>query len=175
MTTHIALLKGVNVGGHRMVPMADLRVALTTAGYGDVRTVLGTGNIVLETPEIDAAILESNLERDLQAALGITTDVMVRAPSEWAAILVANPFPDVAEREPGRLLVVVMRAPPDLAKATAYLETHQGPERVEFVGREVFIHYPDGQGASRLSIPRLGNGTARNWNTMQKIASIARV
>lgn len=173
MTTHIALLKGVNVGGHRMVPMADLRVALTKAGYGDVRTVLATGNIVLETPEIDATILESNLEHDLQAALGVTAAVIVRPASEWDAILAANPFPDVAEREPGRLLVVVMKAPPDLAKATTYLDTYQGPERVEFVGREVFIHYPDGQGASRLSIPRLGNGTARNWNTMRRIASIA--
>jgi uncharacterized protein (DUF1697 family) len=172
VTTYIALLKGVNVGGNRMVPMADVRSALTEAGYGQVRTLLATGNIVLEAPKVAAATLESKLELDLHAALGVRTDVMVRDAREWAAIVAANPLPDVAASEPARLLVVVMKTPPDLAKARAYLETYGGPERVEFVGREAFVHYPDGQGASRLSIPKLGNGTARNWNTVMKLAAL---
>ncbi len=172
MTTYIALLKGVNVGGNRLLPMADLRVALTQAGYDDVRTVLASGNVVLDAPATAPNTLEASLERTIAAALGVRTDVMVRDADAWASILAANPFPDAAEREPGRLLVVVMKTPPDRTKAYAYLDTYDGPERVEFVGREVFIHYPDGQGASKLAIPRLGNGTARNWNTMLKLAAI---
>ena len=168
MTTYIALLKGINVGGHRRIAMADLKAALGEAGFDNVRTVLASGNVVLETPAAPAAALERRLETALSDALGVTTDFMVRDADEWSAMIAANPFPDVAEREPGRLLVLVMKTRPDQAKTEAYLATYDGPERVEFVGREIFIHYPDGQGASRLALPRLGNGTGRNWSTVMK-------
>ncbi len=172
MTTYIALLKGVNVGGNRMVPMAELRAALTERGYENVRTLLASGNVVLDTPTIQTATLESRLEADLQAAMGVTTHFMVRDAAEWAAILAANPFPQVAESDPGHLLVMVMKTEPDGPRARAYLDAYEGPETVAFAGREIFIHYPDGQGASRLALPKLGNGTARNWNTMRKLAAL---
>jgi len=173
VTTYIALLKGINVGGNRRIAMADLKAALGEAGFENVRTVLASGNVVLEAPSTDAAELERRLETALADALEVTTDFMVRDADEWSAMIAANPFPDIAEREPGRLLVLVMKTRPDLAKAEAYLATYDGPERVEFVGREVFIHYPGGQGASRLAITRFGNGTGRNWSTVMKLAKLA--
>ena len=173
MTAYIALLKGINVGGNRRIAMADLKSALGEAGFEDVRTVLASGNVVLEAAPTATSALESRLETVLADALGVTTDFMVRDAAEWAAMIQANPFPDVAERDPGRLLVLVMKTRPDAAKAKVYLESYDGPERVEFVGREVFIHYPDGQGTSRLAITRFGNGTGRNWNTVLKLAAIA--
>ena len=172
MTTYIALLKGINVGGNRRLPMADLKAALTAAGFEDVRTILASGNVVLDTPKTDPATLETRLASETADRLGVTTDYMVRDAGQWRAMLAANPFPDVAANEPGRLLVVVMKTQPDESKVQAYLEAFAGPERVAIVGREVFIHYPDGQGESRLSIPRLGNGTARNWNTAVKLAAL---
>lgn len=168
----MALLKGINVGGHRRIAMADLRVALTDAGFDDVRTVLASGNVVLEAPKTETADLETRLEAALAGALGVTTHFMVRDAAEWSAMIAANPFPDEAEREPGRLLVLVMKTLLDQSKATAYLDSYDGPERIEILGREVFIHYLDGQGTSALSLPRLGNGTARNWNTVTRLATL---
>jgi uncharacterized protein (DUF1697 family) len=172
VTAYVALLKGINVGGNRRIAMADLKTALADAGFEDVRTVLASGNVVLKTSPTDGATLERRLETVLEDALGVTTDFMVRDADEWAATIAANPFPDAAEREPGRLIVLFLKTRPDLAKTEAYLATYAGPERVEFVGREAFIHYPDGQGASRLALPRLGNGTGRNWSTVMKLAAL---
>jgi uncharacterized protein (DUF1697 family) len=172
VTSYVALLKGINVGGHRRIAMADLKRALTEAGFDDVRTLLASGNVVLETPRADPAVLEARLASETASRLGVTTDYMVRDAAAWATIIAANPFPDVAAREPGRLLVVVMQTKPDEAKVLAYLDGYDGPERVSIVDREIFIHYPDGQGQSRLSIARFGNGTARNWNTVLKLATM---
>ena len=172
MTTYIALLKGINVGGNRRLPMADLKAALTEAGFEDVRTILASGNVVLDAPETDPAALEARLASETTARLGVTTDYMVRDGAQWRAMIEANPFPDAAAKDPGHLLVVVMKTTPDASKVRAYLEAYDGPERVAVVGREIFIHYPDGQGTSRLSIPRLGNGTARNWNTAVRLAAL---
>jgi uncharacterized protein (DUF1697 family) len=172
MISYIALLKGVNVGGNRTVSMADLKAALTKLDYANVRTLLVSGNVVFDAEPTETATLEEKLEKDLASSLGVTTDIMVRDPSEWAAILAANPFPDEAVGEPSRLLVMVMKTRPDHPKATAYLAAYDGPEKVEFVGREIFIFYPGGQGASKLNITKFGIGTARNWNTMQKLAAI---
>ena len=172
MRTYIALLKGINVGGNRRLPMADLKAALTDAGFADVRTILASGNVVLDAPETDPASLESRLASATTSRLGVTTDYMVRDANQWRAMIGANPFPDAAEREPKHLLVVVMKTEVTDPKALAYLETYEGPERVAIVGREIFIYYPDGQGTSRLSIPRLGNGTARNLNTVARLAAL---
>ena len=172
MPSYVALLKGINVGGNRRIAMADLKTALTEAGFEAVRTVLASGNVVLDASPTDPAELERRLEAALADALDVTTDFMVRDANAWSAMIAANPFPDVAEREPGRLLVLVMKTAIDRPKVTAYLDSYVGPEDVELVGREIFIHYPEGQGNSRLSIPRLGNGTARNWNTVIRLATL---
>lgn len=172
MTSYIGLLKGINVGGHRRIAMADLRTALTDAGLDAVRTVLASGNVVFEATRTDGAALEARLETALTEGLGVTTHFMVRDAAEWSAMIAANPFPDVAEQVPSRLLVLVMKTHVDRPTATAYLEAYEGPERIEIVGREVFIHYPDGQGASALSLTRFGNGTARNWNTVVRLATL---
>ena len=172
MTTYIALLKGINVGGNRRLPMADLKAALTDAGFGNVRTILASGNVVLDATETDPAALESRLASETRARLGVTTDYMVRDGDQWRAMIAANPFSDAAETDPAHLLVVVMKTQTEESKAKAYLDTYDGPERVAIIGREIFIHYPDGQGTSRLSIPRLGNGTARNWNTATRLAAL---
>jgi len=172
VTTYIALLKGINVGGNRRLPMADLKEALTQAGFESVRTILASGNVVLDAPRTEPAALEARLEAETTERLGVTTDYMVRDAAAWSALIAANPYPDVAASDPGRLLVVVMKTEPDVTKVRAHLDGFDGPERVSIVGREIFIHFPDGMGSSRLSIPRFGNGTARNWNTVIRLAAL---
>ncbi len=169
---YAALLRAVNVGG-RKVEMAPLRAALAAEGYGDPRTLLASGNIVLEAPKMAAAKLESAVERIVADISGVASDVMVRTAGDWPAILAANPFPEIAASAPNRLVVLVFKSTPDAARLAAYLKTYTGPEEVRLIGREAFIHYPMGQGVSKLALPKaIGPATARNWNTMQKLTEL---
>lgn len=172
MTSWVALLRGVNVGGHRKLPMAELRAALTARGYRQVRTLLASGNIVLDAADESAAALEARLEADLEEAAGVRTDVIVRAPAEWAALIAANPFPAEAEAQPSRLVVVVMKGAADRSAADTYLKSYAGDERVAMVGRDVFVFYGDGMGNSKLATGKFGLGTARNWNTVRKLGAL---
>jgi len=166
----IALFRGVNVGGHRKLPMAELRAALEKMGYRGVETLLASGNLVFEAKG-KAASLESKLEADLKKAFGLTTDVMIRDPKEWAAIIEANPFPDEAEEDPSHFVVVALKAKPGL-EAVKALAAHRGPEKVHVRGREAYVFYGERMADSKLNLTKLGSGTARNWNTVLKLAAM---
>ncbi|MEZ4266832.1 MAG: DUF1697 domain-containing protein [Myxococcota bacterium] len=175
MSEWIALLRAVNLGGTRKVPMAELRTALGGLGYAKVRTLLASGNVVFEADGADAQALEAKLEADLLAVAGVRTEVMVRDPGEWAALMAANPFVAESESQPSRLALLVMKTAVDRAKADAYLAGYGGGEKVAFVGRDAFIYFPDGMGVSKLATGKFGVGTARNWNTVQKLAAMVGV
>jgi uncharacterized protein (DUF1697 family) len=171
-----ALLKGVNVGGNRKLPMADLRGFLTDLGYADVRTLLASGNAVLDADERDGPSLEAHLGREAEARLGLTTEFLVRSAAEIQAVIAANPFPEQARDRPNHLLVLFHRAPVDPALLDA-IAGHPGPERVRAVGRELYIDYADGIGEStlpqamaKLKFPKIATG--RNWNTLVKLAAM---
>lgn len=169
-----ALLKGVNVGGNRKIPMADLRDFLTTLGLTDVKTLLASGNAVFDSDEKDAAKLEAQLEREARAKLGLDTGWLMRSHAELAAVVKANPFPDAAKQHPSHLLVHFHRDPfPTKLLPLA----HDGPERLAAEGRELFVDYPDDVGHSKLpqsmnraKFPKLV--TARNWNTVLKLVEL---
>lgn len=169
MKRYIALLRGVNVGGNRALPMAELRARLLELGYADVRTLLASGNLVLAVPEVQTAVLEARLEADLYSALGLETSVMVRDSAEWTQILGANPYPEEARTDPSHLLVVVLKAQPSPAAIQKLADEHKGPERISVQGREAYVYYPAGIGDSKLSLKILGPGTGRNWNTVLKL------
>jgi uncharacterized protein (DUF1697 family) len=176
--TRIALLRAVNVGGRTPVAMADLRALLTGLGFADVRTVLQSGNLVFGAAGTDAGALEARLERELAARLGVATDVLVRTAGEWRALVAANPFPAEAQRDPARLVAVVLKAKPPAGAAAALRAAIVGRERVEVRGREAYAVYPDGQGRSKLTLPLIEKhlacrATARNWNTVLKLAALA--
>ncbi len=178
MRHYIALLRGVNVGGNRKLPMADLKRELIALGYANVRTLLASGNFVFEGTKESTTKLEGKLEGELAARMGLATDIMVRTPEEWEAAIAANPFPAEAESHPSRLLLMALKSEPAAAARAAlasYLERLAGPERVEVRGREVFVFFPEGQGNSKLNLKALGSSTGRNWNTVLKLrAMVAR-
>src|SRR5688572_3602759 len=103
MTRHVALLRAVNVGGRTSLAMAELRKVAEGLGYGPVKTLLQSGNLVFDAKG-KADALERALEAALQRQLGIATDFMVRGAREWDAIIAANPFPDEAKSDPGHLV-----------------------------------------------------------------------
>jgi len=164
---HIALLRGINVGGNKMVAMSDLRDMAERLGLRDARTLLQSGNLVFSSGKSPA-----QLEKLLEREIGANVSVMVRTAEEWRAVVARNPFAEEAKRDPGRLLVMALKEPAD-AKTLVM----PGPEIARGSGREIYLYYPDGQGTSKLTNAviekKLGTrGTARNWNTVMKLAAL---
>lgn len=176
MTTFIALLRGINVGGHKLVAMSDLRDFLTGLGMADVRSLLQSGNLVFRSDARSPAALERLLEAEAKKRLDLETEFLVRTAREWEGIIARNPFPREAKTNPGRLLVVVLKDAPDAKQVKALQAAITGPEVVKVQGREAFIVFPEGIGRSRLASTliekKLGTrGTGRNWNTVLKLAA----
>jgi uncharacterized protein (DUF1697 family) len=177
MPLHIALLRGVNLGGHKAVKMAGLRECLTDLGCSDVQTVLQSGNVVFRSDRRSGAALEQWLEEAVAAHLGVRTDIIARSPDEWQSLIAANPFREEAKRDPAHLVAMCFKAKPTASSIDALRSAISGPERLHAAGRELYIVYPNGQGQSRLTTAiidtRLGQrGTARNWNTVLKLYAL---
>lgn len=176
MTKRIALLRGVNVGGKTKVAMADLRELFTDLGLASPKTVLQSGNVVFEGGP-GGAELEQLLERETGARLGLSTAYMVRNAGEWRNLVARNPFPEEAASNPGYVLAMPLKTAPDPEAVAALRAVIVGPERVEAVGRELYIHYPEGIGRSKLTIKQIESklgtkGTGRNWNTVLRLAAL---
>jgi uncharacterized protein (DUF1697 family) len=176
MTRQIALLRGVNVGPSRRVPMAALRELLTGLGHGDVRTYLQSGNVVL-TSDATPDRLARDLERAIEEHLGVDPLVVVRTRDELADVIERNPLGDVAS-DPKRFQVSFLSAEPDAERVRAIEAVDVAPERLVVSGREIYAWHPDGVQSSplaRLLTDRqLGvTATARNWNTVTKLLALA--
>jgi len=173
----IALVRAVNVGG-RAMPMADLRVMVASLGFTDVRTLLQSGNLVFRGEGTDEAV-EATLEAASEQRFGYQADYFVRTRKEWDEIIAANPFVDEARDDPARLVVVALKAKIADSAIEMLRGAIKGREYAEAKDRCAYIVYPDGQGDSKLTISvierALGvRGTARNWNTVLKLATLAR-
>jgi uncharacterized protein (DUF1697 family) len=117
------------------------------------------------------------LEDGAAKRLGLSLDFFVRSAAEWARVIAANPFLDEAKNDPARLVVVVLKNAPERAAVAALQKAIKGREVVRAKGREAFITYPDGQGRSKLTMALIErhletSGTARNWNTVLKLAAL---
>jgi uncharacterized protein (DUF1697 family) len=167
MTGFTALLRAVNVGGTGKLPMAELKAMGEAAGFKTVRTFIASGNLVFESDKSEAEV-KALLEAAMQAYAGKPVGVLVRTADELARILAENPFPDAA---PNRVVAIFLdHAPPADA-----LDQAKGVQQEEFrLGRrEIYVHYGDGMADSKLKIPAAKAGTARNINTIAKLAEMA--
>jgi uncharacterized protein (DUF1697 family) len=173
MARFVALLRGINVTGRNKVGMAELRAAAGELGWSKVDTYIQSGNLVAEAPASQAE-LEAQLEEAIQERFGISVPVVIRSAAEWPAYAVGNPFPEAAEREPNRLMLLLSKAPPRPDAADALQQRARDGELVRLVGDALWIHYPGGAGTSKLTpalIDRLvgSSATARNWRTVLKL------
>jgi len=167
MNTYVALLRAVNVGGTRKLPMAELRVMCEEAGFGAVRTFIASGNVVFESAQT-AAQVAAALESRLHAYAGKPVGVLVRTGAEMAAVLARNPF---ASEAPNRVVAIFLDAPPP-GDALEHASGRKD-EACALGEREIYVHYGDGMADSRLKIPAARHGTARNMNTIAKLAGMA--
>jgi len=177
MTVHIALLRAVNLGGKTSLAMADLRAMAAEMGLTDARTLLQSGNMVFKSDESQSA-LETLLESQTATMLGLKTKYVLRTASQWDALISANPFPDEARTAPAKLQVVLLKAAPPASWSKSLIDWNTGPERVEVIGRALYIVYPGGIGRSKLNAAPAWRkldtvGTARNWNTVVKLRDLA--
>ena len=167
MTVYVALLRAVNVGGTGKLPMAELKSMCAALGFKNVRTYIASGNVVFESGAAEARV-KSLLEARLNKYAGKSVGVVVRKPAELAAVLKANPFPRAA---PNRTLVTFLDAPPPKDALTQ--AAGRTNEEMRLGIREIFVHYPEGAGTSKLRIPAAKAGTARNINTVGALVKLA--
>lgn len=167
MTTYIALLRAVNVGGTGKLPMADLKAMCEKAGFTEVRTYIASGNVLFESNKSEAQVA-AKLQASLKAYAGKPVGVFVRTAAEMDAVLKANPFPKAA---PNRTMAIFLDAPP----SPKILDTivGQNGEEVRLGVREIYVSYGEGMANSKLKIPAAQAGTARNMNTVAKLAALA--
>jgi len=190
--THIALLRGINLGGHKKVAMPELRDLVASLGHTDVATYIQSGNVLFTPPQAGpdqagtgqagTAALAAELEQAVAARLGVQAGVIVLSRDELARVAAANPYS--AEPDPRRVHVIFLPVEPGpghadwLAGMQRQAAEKGSRDEVTLVGRAVFLHTPDGFGRSELArlLSRSGGpmsvksaGTARNWATVTKL------
>jgi uncharacterized protein (DUF1697 family) len=189
MASHVALLRGINVGGRNKVPMADLREVVTSLGHTGVSTYIQSGNVLFSTADTDTAKLAAALESAIGERFGIWASVVVLSRDELARVLASNPYPD--EPNPRLVHVVFLNAKPPkdvldrIAAAESAAAAKGSRDTVQAAGQVLFLHTPGGFGTSELaqalfriiSAPakqkqRALAATARNWATATKLLSL---
>ena len=174
----IVLLRGINVGARGpRIAMADLRNFALELGFTQPRTLLQSGNLVMDGGDMDED-LELRLQSEAVKRLGVSVDFVTRTTDAWRAAIEANPFSRAAATDPGHLLIFFLKSPPAAGAIDDLRAAITGREAVRLDGAQAYLVYPDGIGDSRLTNAvierRLGvRGTGRNWNTVQKIAALA--
>lgn len=175
MTVCVALLRGINVGGHNKLPMASLRAIATECGFGDVQTYIQSGNVVFTSP-LGAAKVAITLHDAILAETGVDARVVLRTAVDLANVVADNPF--LARSADEKMLHVSFlyeQSTPTLAAVDAEVYS---PDEVEVIDAHAYLHTPNGFGRSKLAtesvIRKLGiQGTTRNWRTVTTLADMA--
>ena len=167
MTAFVALLRAVNVGG-RQLAMADLKRIAGELGLDNPTTYIASGNLLFASRKSERE-LKKALETAIENHMGKPVGVMIRTARDMAAVAAANPFAD----QPGsRVVAIFLDASPP--KDTVTAAKNVADERIALGRREIYVHYPNGQGPSKLKIPAVATGTARNMNSVAKLAEMAK-
>jgi len=183
--THLALLRGINLGGHNKIAMADLRKVATALGHTDVTTYIQSGNVVFTTKDTDTAALAAAFERAIAEGLGIRPRVVVLSRDELAQVVADNPYPDEPNPKNVHAIFLSEDPSPDLmdtvAAASRQVAQKGSRDSAQVAGRTVYLHTPDGYGRSELAalLARAGGGksariagTARNCATVTKLLAL---
>lgn len=176
MKTFIGLLRGVNVGGNKRVPMSDLRTLCDELGWRHVQTYIQSGNLVFSASGKTAA-LEIALEQALEKRFGFSVPIIIRSASDWPTYVKSNPFLEACEKDSHLVMLCLSKAPPKPDIAKNLLERAAGGERIVQIGDALWVHFANGVARSKLSpalLDRMAGSsvTARNWLTVLKLAEM---
>jgi uncharacterized protein (DUF1697 family) len=170
---HVALLRGINVGGKNLIPMVELTALFETAGARELRTYIQSGNVVFAASAADAPRIAERVRLAIARQRGFETPVVLRSAADWRAALEHNPF--LAEgADPRSLHVAFLADEPSRARAAA-LDPRRSPgDRFQLLGRELYLHLPNGVARSKLTNAWIDRSlsttsTLRNWRTVEAL------
>jgi uncharacterized protein (DUF1697 family) len=167
MPVFVALPRAVNVGGAGNLKMSELKRLCEKAGFRNLRTYIASGNVAAER-DGSGTQAKPALEAELEAYAGKPVGVIMRTAAEMSEVVALNPFPDRAANRTVAIFLDRAATPDALSRLTG-----QANEEIRLSAREIYVHYPDGIGRSKLRIPAARDGTARNMNTVAKLAAMA--
>lgn len=168
MAMYIAFLRGINVGGNTPLPMVKLRKVCTELGLKNVRTYIQSGNVLFDSNLLEQELI-NKLELALEAQVEKYLPVKIRSAKELEAVISKNPFPRANPSKVG-ISFFTQLVPENYLKNF----TNTEPEEIVVSGREIYIHFPNGMGRSKLKLPKMGEqGTVRNVNTVRKLVELA--
>lgn len=175
MPTYVALLRGINVGGSKVIKMADLRDIIAAGGGTNVETYIQSGNVVFGHAGKSASKLAGELEQRILKVTGFTVPVVLRTADELASVIAANPYP----KDVDNVHVFFLAAPIATGALGAIDATAFVPERFAAVEREVYVCMPNGMGKSKLAVAMMrakamAAATARNWRTVLTLDEMCR-
>ncbi|MBT1154221.1 DUF1697 domain-containing protein [Aminobacter anthyllidis] len=177
MSVFVALFSGINVGGNRIVKMAELKESFDELGFADVATYIQSGNVVFKAEAGDAAALTATIESAFEKRWGFRSRIMVRDLGWLEALVANNPYPEVADN-PTKLHASALERAPTAEEIARLAERCSGPESFEVKGDVLYLHAPDGLGKSKFAevMPRTLKvpGTMRNWRTVLTLLEMAR-
>ncbi|WP_422361787.1 DUF1697 domain-containing protein [Reichenbachiella sp.] len=174
MTKYIALLRGINVSGQKLIKMDALRASLDKLGYQNIQTYIQSGNIVFETSESDQEKLENQIHENIKGTFSFDVPVIVRSKEEWTATFGDNPFINNRNEEITKLYVTILAEDPSEENFKVLQDFHSGPEEFIKVGLNLYLFYVNGAGKSKLDHNTIERklkvkGTSRNWKTTTKL------
>lgn len=174
MTIYVVLLRGINVGGHNKIKMAELREVLETAGCRQVRTYIQSGNVVLASG-LDGTSLRELIEREINAAFGLNVQVIIRSKEEFEATIKNCPYDDASLQEGETLHVSMLSGLPSAEGMEKLAAVDRGIDEYTIIGTELYMFVRNKFNESKLadSLGKLGTpGTVRNWKTIRKLESM---
>jgi uncharacterized protein (DUF1697 family) len=171
----IALLRGINVGGHKKVPMADLRALCPALGFCDAQTYIQSGNLVFTAGGASKAA--EKLEQAIAKRFGFPVDVIVRTAAQWATYAARPPFPAACNEEPNRVLLVLSKAPPKAGALTELSERATAGEKIASAEDAIWIYYPGDLAKSKVTPGLIDRAigspvTTRNWKTVCALQAV---
>jgi uncharacterized protein (DUF1697 family) len=188
VVTHVALLRGINVGGNKKVAMADLREIMTSLGHTEVATYIQSGNVVFSTAQADTAALGDAIEQALEQRTGVRSRVLVLSAADLAQVARDNPFSDEPNLRAVHVVFLPAEPAPEMIASVAEAQDQAARkgsrDTARYVGRALFLHTPDGFGRSELAtlltragrpMSAQGAGTARNAATVRKLLDMCGV
>jgi uncharacterized protein (DUF1697 family) len=178
MAVVISMLRGVNVGGHKLLKMDALRALYESLGLKEPQTYVQSGNVVFKTKDRDLTLLAKKIETGIEETFAMHSDVILRTPAELRNVIARNPFGGRDGIGPKKLLVNFLASDPGPEAREKVLSIKADPDELQMEGRDLYIYFPNGMGHSKLPWAVIDRalktrGTARNWNSVAKLLEIA--
>ena len=175
---YVSLLRGINVGGHRKIPMAELRRTYEALGFSPVKSYIQSGNVVFGGGAASAASVARRIHEAIETTFGFAVPVILRTADEMEAVVRGNPF-QTGGADPTKLHVTFLAAAPSDQAASEFAAYRVGPDELRLIGREAYLHCPEGLARTKLTPAFLERAlgsvsTTRNWRTVNTVLEMAR-